>query len=490
MTDLSWALSEFRSTRIAEYREYCEYYDGDQKLAFATEKFRNTFGTVFKEFAENACSPVVDSLCDRLEVQGFRSSLAETVTEDVTTGPAVEGSSQARVKKVTVKDPTGEAAHEIWKNNRMDLKSTEVHTEALKSGDSYVIVWPNEKGEPEIFEQRAIQCAIEYDKEEQKKVVRGAKVWYDDERGRWRVNVYLPDMILKYEQNNTADALAEKDTSFTEVGTIPNPYGRVPLFHFSNRRSRGYGVSELRDIMPLQDALNKSVMDMIIAMEFASFKQRYIIGLEVEIDEDTGQPKDPTYRNYGVERMLAIPDIEAKVGQFDATDLTQFLKVQEKFWASIARVSGTPLHYFFITQGDFPSGEAMKSAEARFVKRITDRQIAFGNVWEDALLFALRIQESTLGEDVRLETLWRDAAPKSEVELADTAVKKKAVGVSRSQILKEMGYDDETVYRMLEESDAYEASKMAAESTLKMKENENNAALQARRSGTSGVRNG
>jgi len=38
-------------------------------------------------------------------------------------------------------------------------------------------------------------------------------------------------------------------------------------------------------------------------------------------------------------------------------------------------------------------------------------------------------------------------------------VKKQAVGVSRSQILKELGYDDETIQRMLEESDAREVAK-------------------------------
>jgi hypothetical protein len=369
----------------------------------------------------------------------------------------------------------------------MDLKANEVHQEMLTAGDAYAILWPNQEGKIEIFPQKGIQCCIEYESEDSKTTLRAAKVWYDLQLGRWRVNVYLPDRILKYAQKNTSDTLAEKDTAFGLVQTMPNQYGQVPMFHFPNKVVRRYGVSELRDVLPLQNALNKSVMDMLIAMEFASFKQRYIIGLDVEIDPETGQPTDPTYRNFGVDRIMAIPDLEAKVGQFDATDLSQFLRVQEKFWASIARVSGTPLHYFFITQGDFPSGEAMKSAEARFVKKIVDRQTAAGNVWEDAMLFALKVEEVTVPEDLQVETLWVDAAPKSEAELADTAVKKKAVGVSRSQILKEMGYDDETVYRMLEESDAYTASQAAMESTLQQKQQ--NVAPTKPTSGTQGVRN-
>jgi hypothetical protein len=481
VTDLGWAIKQFHRERIADYRLYDEYYEGEQKLAFATEKFRNTFGTVFKEFAENACAPVVDSLSDRLEITGFQSSQAQTVTEDIPTGPNIPGAPQASVKKVTVQDEIGTQALEIWRANRMDLQANEVHSESLKEGDAYVIVWPDENGDPQIFPNCAIQCCIEYDSENKTKVLRAAKTWYDEEIG-WRINVYLPDKILKFAQRNKADTFPTTERGMRRIETVQNTFGRVPVFHFPNRRLRSYGVSELQGIIPLQDGLNKSVMDMMIAMEFASFKQRYIVGLEVDIDEGTGQPTDPTYRNFGVDRIMAIPDLEAKVGQFDATDLTQFLKVTEKFWASIARVSGTPLHYFFITQGDFPSGEAMKSAEARFVKRILDRQTAFGNVWEDVMLFALRIK-GTQQDDLRLETLWKDAAPKSEAELADTSVKKKAVGVSRSQILKEMGYDDETVYRMLEESDAYDSSKMAAESAL----NQNNQDRQNQGSGTQGV---
>lgn len=486
MTDLGWALEQFRSERIERYKLYSEYYEGFHTLAFATEKFRNTFGSTFKEFAENACAAVVDSLTDRLSVMGFQTSEAEVVTEDVPTGPSVEGSPRASIKKVTVKDPLGQTLLDIWRRNRMDLKANEVHAETLAVGDSYAIVWPNAAGKAEIFPQKGVQCCIEYESEDSKTTLRGAKVWFDPNLGRFRVNVYLPNQILKYVQKNASETLAEKDTSFALTAAVQNPYGEVPLFHFPNKKVRRYGVSELRDVLPLQNALNKSVMDMLIAMEFASFKQRYVIGLEVEIDEATGQPVDPTYRNFGVDRIMAVPDLEAKVGQFDATDLGQFLRVQEKFWASIARVSGTPLHYFFITQGDFPSGEAMKSAEARFVKKISDRQTSFGNVWEDAMRFALKIEERAQPEDLQIETLWSDAAPKSEAELADTAVKKKAVGVSRSQILKEMGYDDETVYRMLEESDAYTASQAAMESTLQKQQN---VAPEKQGSGTQGVRN-
>ena len=212
--------------------------------------------------------------------------------------------------------------------------------------------------------------------------------------------------------------------------------------------------------------MNKSVMDMMIAMEFASFKQRYVIGLEIEIDEDTGEPRDPVAKNYGVDRLLAFPDIETKVGEFGSTDLDQFLRVTDKFWTSVAKISGTPLHYFFITTGDFPSGNAMRAAEGKFVNKISDRQEDYGEQWSDVLKFASKVAGDDVDEE-EVDTNWLDAAQPSDAEIADTAVKKKAVGVSRTAILRELGYDEEEIMQMLAESD----SEQMQQTMLKQQEN-------------------
>jgi len=480
--DLTWAIGTYRSERFANYALYADYYEGEQRLAFATEKFRNTFGNVFREFAENICAPVVDSLSDRLQVQYFKTSEAEVKTEVVRPENVPPGSPGVNMGapipskvKVSTIDPLGDTCLQIWERNKMDLKSNETHTESLKLGDSYVIVWPNEgTGYPEIWPQPGNMCCVQYDPNRQGTIIRGAKTWWDEIELYWYLNIYHEDVIVKYQQRSKTlgsknYAWPDSANGWDRVGSTPNPYGQVPMFHFPNRAVDKPGVSELRDVIPLQDGLNKSVMDMLITMEFASFKQRWVTGMDLETDPETGEPVDPTARNYGVDRLMAFGDPETKIGQFDATDLGQFLRVQEKFWASVARVSGTPLHYFFITTGDFPSGEAMKSAEARFIKRITDRQTGFGDVWEQVMVFALKILGENIPEDLTIEAGWTHAAPRSEAELADTAVKKKAVGVARSQILRELGYDEDQILRMLQEVDNDNMQQMLAQTAMNMK---------------------
>lgn len=457
MTPLQWCLAQFGSAPRMRYRQYYNYYNGDHDLRFATFKFRSTFGQLVKEFAENMCPAVVDSLQERLKIWGFESTAAELKTEQVDV-PFPGAPAHTRVTKV---DPYGESLWDIWNRNLMQAKSTEVHTEALKTGDAYVIVWPNDQMEATIWPQEACECVVRYDPNNAGVIMYGAKAWYDDTVRRWRLNLYMPDAIYKYVQRRNTTQFATKEGSWEQFTSVPNPWNQPAIFHFPNKVCYKPGVSELKDVISLQDALNKSVMDMLIAMEFASYKQRYVIGMEVETDPDTGEPVDPNVKNYGADRMMAIPDPDAKVGQFDATDLKQFLEVQEKFWISCAKITGTPLHYFLITKGDFPSGEAMKSAEARFTNRIEDRQTSFGDIWTKVMRFAAEIDGVSAPvsseNDFAVKTTWSPSVPRSEAEIADAAVKKKSIGVSRSELLRDLGYSEDDIEMILAEADAYEA---------------------------------
>jgi len=455
--DLEWAVAQYKpSERMRRYSLYWNYYEGNHRLAFATDKFKESFGNLFREFAENSCPAVVDSLVDRLKLLGFRSSDAVLEQKEV---PSVIPGMPGR-KRTLVVDDHGQMAWDIWTRNRMDLRSKDVHREATIMGDAYVLVWPNDDGTAGIWPQIANEVSVQYDPNQQGVVYRASKKWFDGIAGVWRINVFTQDSVCKYESKTTSHFFPEQATDFVLTDEIANPYMRVPVFHFARGAENSFGRSDLKDVIPIQDALNKAVMDMLIAMEFASFKQRYIIGMEVDLDEETGQPRDATMQSYGVDRMMAIPNEDAKVGQFDATDLGQFLRVQEKFWASIARVSGTPLHYFFITEGDFPSGEAQKAAEARFSTRIEDSQVAWGNRWEDVILFAHEIEHGEV-EGLEYSSIWSNATPRSESELADTAIKKKAIGFSRSYLLREFGLSDEEVDEMLEETDSEAMQKFA-----------------------------
>ncbi len=416
-----------RLTANAEKYEKTErYYAGDHDLAFATKKFRNAFGELFREFSLNLCPAVCDALRDKLKIKNYY----------------VEAGDADIPKK----------AWEIWQNNRMGVRSGEVHKEAVKNGDAYAIVWVNPNGQTTIYPQKAQNCAVVYDEETPGKILWAAKIWKTPER-RARLNLYYPNRIERYIHPQKIEGGVSAESIFflidDDVPIIPNPYGIVPVFHFANNSDIGMpGMSELQSAMPIQDALNKSVLDMLVAMEFASYRQRWASGIEIEYDE-AGNPIPPFAA--GIERLWVTENPETRFGDFEAANLEQFLKVKSDFRVDMACVTGTPLYYFMLTNGEVPSGESLKKSETRFINKVTDRQESFGQVWADALSFALLLEGN---KNVRLFTDWTDPAPLSEKEHLENVVVKKEIGISDEQALIEAGYGEADIQKMLSEKQA------------------------------------
>jgi len=425
--DLKWALDDLRARQL-DYALAADYYYGRHRLAFATNKFRSAFGSLLKAFADNLCPIVVDTVADRLQVSGF-------TTEDA--NPAV-----------------AQAATDIWRANRMDRRSGEVHTEALRAGDAYVIVWPDAAGLPRLYPQAAHQCTVYYDAEAPGLIVKAAKLWRDERQKIWRLTLYYPERIEKYATRPADGSAALSGAELPsaagafqphavpgEAWPLPNPYGRVPVCHFANNApTNAFGRSELADVIPLQDGLNKSQADMLVAMEFVALPQRWVTGLEVDIDEATGLPKAPFVP--GVDRVWAVGAPDARFGQFEGANLEQFVRVQEAFRVEIARISRTPLHHLMPSVAAFPSGEAMKTAEQPLLAKVKDRQVAWGNVWEDALSLALTMAGQA---GPRLACNWQDPSPRNEQAFIELLLLKKQIGVSDEQLLREAGYTAEQI---------------------------------------------
>lgn len=424
------------------YAKAERYYGGDHDLAYASAKFANAFGSLFRTFAMNLCPAICDAVRDKLVVTEFGLENGDETLPD--------------------------EAWKIWQANRMNVRSSEIHREALKSGDAYAIVWPDKDGKVTIYPNRAATCTVFYDEETPGRIAFAAKHWKTNDK-RFRLNLYYPDRVERYISKAKGDTYTTtiqdaNQTSSVVTSLLPdgneflpldgdggraviaNPYGVVPVFHFANNAEiGGLGISELKDAIPVQDALNKSVLDMLVAMEFAAFRQRWITGIDVEYNDD-GTAKSPFVP--GADRIWMSESTEAKFGDFESANLEQFLKVKESFRVDMACVTGTPLYYFIQTGGNFPSGESLKKSETRFVNKVRNRQETFGEVWADVMAFALQIENK--GNDIRLSVEWEDPSPMSESEELDNLIKKQTIGVTEEQLLMEAGYGAEDIAKMLE----------------------------------------
>lgn len=425
--DITWALNAFNasvivgtvsSTSVSRgelMQTYADYYNGDHPLLFATNKFRETFGTTFRANIENLCQLPVDILTDLLQIEGFAARNGD--------------------------DPEiGRLAGEIWRRNRMDERAGQVHKNTSLFGESYVIAWRDEEGRAVIYPNLPGNVVVQYHAEKLGYIVKGAKFWKDFDR--FRLTIYTPELITRYrskaqngEVPSAADAFELHDTE-TVPAEQANAYGKVPVFRFVNNAGIGSaGESELRNIIPPQDRLNKHLCDSILASEYASYPQRFALGYEIRKDAD-GKVINPF--KSGPDRMWINENPEGSFGQLSPGDLSQYLLMIDDARKAVARISGIPPHYFGMDAGGWPSGESLKSASDRLTKKAVDRQTSHGNTWSDVMRFCLEIEGQP---DVEVDTLWTDPAPRlSELESWQAAAAEQAAGGSRNKTLADRGY--------------------------------------------------
>ncbi|MEP6789131.1 MAG: phage portal protein, partial [Acidobacteriota bacterium] len=408
--DIEQAITRLRAN-ATRYVKPERYYNGDHDLAFATEKFQNTFGTLFREFALNLCPVICDAVRDKLRITGFS-------VDDAGEQAALPANKRS---EATQAGSLSSDTRRIWHRNRMATRAGEIHKEVLKCGEAYMFVWPNAAGEAVLYPNRAESVTACEDEDSLGRIHWAAKAWVAADK-HTRLNLYYPDRIekcisLSESQGTLPEAkdfglLARPRSTGENPGThnfgpaiIPNPYGIVPVFRFANNADLGrIGRSELEAAIPVQDGLNKSVLDMLVAMEYSAFRQRWVAGIEFELDAD-GKPVPPF--KSGVDTLWMSSNKDATFGDFQAAELEQFLKVKDSFRVDMASVTGTPLHYFLPSTGSFPSGESLKKAETRFLAKVRDRQESFGQVWADVMEFALAIEGM---QGTHLITEWEDPA--------------------------------------------------------------------------------
>jgi hypothetical protein len=424
---LAWAIKQFRDDGMSsQYDRYRRYYDGDQATRLSQPHFDRAFGKLYEALTYNRSNSVVDAIADRLRLTGFQGEGGVDVPDDLMA---------------------------IWNENRMDKREGEVNQEALTAGDGYVIIWPHpQSGRPVIWPQDAQCIRVLYDDEQPGLILLAAKLWRTTD-DYIRLNLYLPDRLEKYisraKHKSNLPSSANAFEVFQPEGDLRTPLGydwfteqlpSVPVFHFANNARTGrYGRSELRDVIPLQDGLNYAMALLMSSTEHEGYKQKYATGLPANW-QDSGV-------DVGRDSMLVANDPQAKFGNFEAGDLQSLIRVSEQFDVQIARVSKIPVHYLAMA-GDFPSGEALKTAESPFVRKVQDRQVAFGNIWEDVMTLAMRM----LGVDVpELEAQYEPAEPQSDKERAELALLYKQAGFPLPSVLHEIGMDDSDIQRVMDD---------------------------------------
>ncbi|MEV2279187.1 phage portal protein [Nocardiopsis sp. NPDC049922] len=393
--------------------KYQKYYDSEERvLAFAQKKFAEEFGGMFVDWRDNFCSLVVDSISERLNVRGFRMSEQPEADKD---------------------------AQEIWQRNFLDADSNAAHIAALVSGRSYLAVWGDKDDNPIISPETSSEVVVQYKPGSRRELQAGLKQYRDD-WGTDYCTLWTPEAVY------TSTRGAGKN-GWGDPKRESNPLGVVPLVALENRARlrRTIPYSEIHPVIPLQDAITKIAADAIVASEFAAYPQRVLAGIEIPVDEN-GNEIAPV--RAAIDRMFLLEDKDARWGQFEAADLNNYVNLINMLVQHISTISRVPPHYFLINGGQAPSGESIQSAEAGLVAKARERQLHFGEAWEQAMRLAFKVKGDSRAEAWHAETIWDDPEYRSEGVRVDALVKlRQGLGVPRKQLWEDYGYTPSQIER-------------------------------------------
>jgi hypothetical protein len=148
-------------------------------------------------------------------------------------------------------------------------------------------------------------------------------------------------------------------------------------------------------------------------------------------------------------KLWIASDPATTFGQFPESTLEGFVAAIDTLTQQVAAVSGLPPSYLGIHGSEVASADAIRSSEATLVSKARRRQRAFGGAWEDAMRLAVLVRDGVQRPGMEsLETIWRDPETRTVAQAADAAVKKLSVGVSREQVLEDLGYSPVQIERM------------------------------------------
>lgn len=415
MSAEAWAKDEeMRAEKVALFRRYLE---GDHRANLTPEMRKalriNSTGSL-NEFNDNYCPVIRDTMVDRIRL--------ERVDAD--------------------NDDANAWIDALFRANRIDALQDDVHSAAVGDGDTYLIVDAVEENgrrrvrfthEPAFDGSYGIVPF--YARANDTTPLFAVRVWRESAEtlaDTVRVTVYYADRIERFSSVVGGTALVRYEGD-GQPWQLPwrlgsEPLG-VPVVPFRNRPSSysNHGISEIENVIPLQDALNRTLYSMTMTAELTAFPIRVMIGDQAPDGLTPGMIL--SYFAKGPDGTASVPMQQSldwlnaiRLDQWEQGDLVPYIEQARWLKSEMFAITNTP-------DGDAAataSGESLKQREIKLLGKVERFQTKNGNAWEDAVALAHRVQQA-FGETPppyeHLSARWRPAALRNDAEVIDNALK-------------------------------------------------------------------
>ncbi|MFI1485778.1 phage portal protein [Streptomyces sp. NPDC020747] len=304
----------------------------------------------------------------------------------------------------------------VWQANRMDARQHGIHRSVLTYGAAYAVVMPG-KPVPVItpFSPRRMTALYADPVNDEWPVLAVEDRLESTAKGKRRV-VRVYDDQARYTLAGRPDgSQLEADG---ESWVMEHRLGVCPVVRYINTEDLdGDGVvGEVEPLIEVQDQLNMTTFNLLMAQQYAAFRQRWVTGMAPPLDND-GNPVEP-FRSR-VDGLFVAEDADTKFGEFGQTDLKGYLDSRESTVRNIATISQVP-PYHLLGQMVNLSAEALAAARDGLDRKTDERESLCGEGHEQTLrLCALASGDKTAWADTAAQVVWRDTSARSLAQTVD-----------------------------------------------------------------------
>lgn len=302
---------------------------------------------------------------------------------------------------------------EHWQRNQMDARQTGIHTDALKYGASYVVLAPGDRGP----------------------VMKGVSprnmtaVYADPTTDEWPMLALQVDRQLMYLYDERyVYTLGAENMPTGTFGTWQ--WGPATQLKFIDQREHGFGVCPVvrfRDrmllegeeqfgivepLITIQERINETTYEMLVAQYFGAFKQRYVMGWMPESE------RDALSATAGDVWFFKNP--ETKVGQYAETDPNYYIQSKASALRDLSAIGQIPAQNLGVDGISNISAETLAALEAGKDRESSEIETSLGESWEQALRGCAHLAgDAAAAEDYGSEVKWRDSTARSFAQAVD-----------------------------------------------------------------------
>lgn len=371
------AVKEKREGERAVLDVVRQYWTGRQSIpAVLPQAVPNEVREMARMSRVNICDIVVESMSQSLFADGFRLP----------------------------KDGANVGVWKVWEANKLAARQSGIHRAALAYGTAYAIVLPGRPA-PVIrgCSPRALTAVYGLDPD-------WPRFALERRAGAWR----LYDATTIYVLDDAMESV---------IQTLEHPLGVCPVVRYldtvdldaddevadsrpwaRSKAGESMVAGQVGKLQALQDQIDFTTFNLLVAQHYSAFRQRYVIGWTAE--DESEKFKAAASKLWTFED----PPDTVQVGEFSQTDLDGYIKSREASLRHAATLSQTPVHELIGELVNL-SAEALAAAEAGRDRKVEDRKTILGESHEQTLWAAGRL----IGEQVPDEAsmVWRDTSARA-----------------------------------------------------------------------------